>query len=282
MLLCWVPSVTGHTSFPGRVRVRAQRRAAVGVRLQRAAVQVNQAGSGAETKYRLQTPEKAGKARGSLQNQRLGPNHVTAHGKRLPETAPHFPLALQSSGPALHPSSCLTTREGSLAPSPGLPPSPAGPLARQPVDRDVPCTCYVTRTSPRGLIPPAPELAQRSPGWSAPGKGTAAAGESPEHLQQGRKSRCRTGGLLSPRGVPVPVTVSRCSCSVGHRKGLGKLGLKRHQDKEPRARPGRERRKLSWLRSHRTGLAELLLAGWSHRAAPLLPGAFPASPCCTL
>lgn len=146
----------------------------------------------------------------------------------------------------------------------------------------MPCTCYVTRTSSRGLIPPAPELAQRSPGWSAPGLGTAAAGESPEHRQQGRKSRCRTGGLLSPRGVPVPVTVSHCSCSVGHRKGLGKLGLKRHQDKEPRARPGRERRELSWLRSHRTGLAELLLAGWSHRAAPLLPGAFPASPCCTL
>lgn len=52
--------------------------------------------------------------------------------ERLSWAALDFPLGLQSSGLALHRSRCLTTQEGSLAPSPGLPPSPAGPLAWQP------------------------------------------------------------------------------------------------------------------------------------------------------
>lgn len=89
-----------------------------------------------------------------------------------------------------------------------------------------PCTCYVTRMSPQGLILQGPELAQLSPS-------ARVVSVRLRHFCTWRKSWADSAGLeellpdgrhasqqpLSPREVRAPVTVSHCSCSFRHRKG---------------------------------------------------------------
>lgn len=148
--------------------------------------------------------------------------------ERLPWTGLDFPLGLQSSGLPPHRSSCLTTQEGSLAPSPGLPPSLAGPLAWQLMGRDVlhHAPCYATRTSPQGPILQGPTLAQLSTsarvisvrlGHVCTWRKSWADSPGPEELLKDRRHASQ--GPLSPREVRAPVTVSHCFCSFRHRKG---------------------------------------------------------------